>query len=220
MRPILLTILAYMLGSTPTSYCVGRWFFKTDLREHGSGNLGATNVFRVLGLRAAAPVVLVDVAKGWLPVWLFPQLHGDAAFTWVLGYGVAAILGHVFSFWMGFSGGKGVATSGGVILALAPWAVLVGAGVFFAVAFTTRIASLGSLTAASVLPVAVWALPHQGGSRTVWFTILMAAFVFWSHRSNIGRLMRGEENRFGERRASPEASRTAVQEERPSPEGR
>lgn len=219
MSPILLTAMAYVLGSTPTSYCVGRWVFGTDLRRHGSGNLGATNVFRVLGIKAALPVILVDVGKGWLPVWLFPQLHGEAPFVWVLAYGVAAILGHVFSFWMGFSGGKGVATSGGVFLALAPWAVLVGAAVFFVVAFSTRIASVGSLAAASVLPVAVWLLPHQGGSRTVWFTVLLAAFVFWSHRSNIGRLIRGEENRFGESRASSEVSRTAVEDEHPAPEG-
>lgn len=219
MTPILLTLLAYLVGATPTSFWVGRWFFGTDLREHGSGNLGATNVLRTLGIKAAIPVVLVDVGKGWLPVWLFSQLHGDAPFAWALAYGVAAILGHVFSFWVGFSGGKGVATSGGVFLALSPWAVLVGAGVFFAVALPTRIASLGSLSAAAALPAAVWLLPHRGGARTLWFTFLLAAFVFWSHRSNIRRLLRGEENRFGEDGAPSGARRTVAEDADPTLEG-
>lgn len=219
MTPILLIILAYVVGATPTSFWVGRWFFGTDLRKHGSGNLGATNVFRILGLRAAIPVILVDVGKGWLPVWLFPQLHGDAPFTWVLAYGTAAILGHVFSFWVGFSGGKGVATSGGVFLALSPWALLVGIGVFFAVALPTRIASLGSLSAAAALPVVIPFLPHEGGMQTFWFTVLLAAFVFWSHRANIGRLLRGEENRFGEEDVSPEGRVTPAEDADPTLEG-
>ena len=120
MSPYALVLLAYVVGATPTSFWVGRYGYGVDLREMGSGNLGATNTFRVLGGKAALPVMVVDIAKGWLPVFLFPQVDGSAAWTWALAYGAAAIVGHVFSFWVGFRGGKGVATSGGVFLALAP----------------------------------------------------------------------------------------------------
>ncbi|MGY8777514.1 MAG: glycerol-3-phosphate acyltransferase [Longimicrobiales bacterium] len=117
--------LSYLLGATPTSFWVGRVFHGLDLREHGSGNLGATNAFRVLGLKSALPVVFVDVAKGWIPVWLFADVVG-AGFEWAFAYGLAAILGHMFSFWVGFKGGKGMATSAGVFLGFAPLAVLAG----------------------------------------------------------------------------------------------
>lgn len=190
-----LVLLAYVLGATPTSYVVGRVGYGLDLRDHGSGNLGATNVFRVLGWKAALPVVLVDVAKGWLPVALFPLWDGAAAGTWALAYGTAAIVGHVFSVWVRFRGGKGVATSAGVFTALAPWATLIALVVWVATVALTRIVSLGSLLAAAALPPAV----HLTGEPRpeVWLAIGLAAFVVYAHRSNIGRLLRGEENRFG-----------------------
>lgn len=196
----LLILLAYVLGATPTSYWVGRAVFGIDLREHGSGNLGATNTFRMLGSKAAVPVVLVDVVKGWLPVWLFPQIDGRAAMGWAMAFGVAAIVGHMFSFWVGFRGGKGVATSGGVFLALAPWAVLLAFVGWIVPVWATRIVSLGSICAAVVLPIGVWLLPNRGGSGLLPFAVALAAFVIWAHRSNIGRLIRGEE--LGFRRSS------------------
>jgi glycerol-3-phosphate acyltransferase PlsY len=213
--PILLVLLAYVLGATPTSYWIGKAAFGVDLRQKGSGNLGATNTLRVLGLKAALPVAVFDVFKGWLPVWLFPQLHGSAPWAWTLAYAGAAIVGHVFSFWVRFRGGKGMATSAGAFLALAPWALLVGGVVWVGVTFTTRIVSLGSIAAAAALPPATYFLPHQGGAPLVGFTTALAAFVIWAHRSNIGRLLRGEENRFGggskgaARPPDPEAGATA-----------
>jgi len=201
MTPILFLLLSYVLGATPTSYWVGRFFFGVDLRTVGSGNLGATNTFRALGWKAAIPVAVVDVLKGWFPVWFFSQHDYTSAWAWTMGYAGAAILGHVFSFWVRFKGGKGIATSAGAFLALAPWGVLVALIAWLVVTFTTRIVSLGSLAAAVTLPVSLFFLPHKGGDALLAFTVALALFVFWAHRSNIRRLLRGEENRFGKKKA-------------------
>lgn len=200
MTPIFLLLLAYIIGSTPTSFWVGRFVFGVDLRTVGSGNLGATNTFRALGWKAALPVALVDVLKGWFPVWFFPQHDYTSTWIWTLGYAGAAILGHVFSFWVGFKGGKGIATSAGALLGLAPWGVLVALLAWIAVTFSTRIVSLGSLAAAVTLPISLFFLPHKGGDALLAFTLGLALFVFWAHRSNIRRLMKGEENRFGKQK--------------------
>jgi len=200
MTPILLLLLAYVIGSTPTSYWVGRLVFGVDLRTVGSGNLGATNTFRAFGWKAAVPVAVVDVLKGWFPVWFFPQHDYTSAWAWTLGYAGAAILGHVFSFWVKFKGGKGIATSAGALMGLAPWGVLVALLAWIGVTFTTRIVSLGSLAAAITLPVSLFFLPHKGGDALLVFTFALAAFVFWAHRSNIRRLLKGEENRFGRKK--------------------
>ena len=199
MTPIVLILLAYVIGSTPTSFWVGKVFFGVDLRTRGSGNLGATNTFRVLGWKAAIPVALVDVLKGWFPVWFFPQRDLSALWEWTLAYAAAAILGHVFSFWVRFTGGKGIATSAGAFLGLAPWGVLIALIAWVAVTVSTRIVSAGSLAAAVVLPISLLVLPHEGGTTLILFTTALALFVFWAHRSNIQRLLKGEENRFGRR---------------------
>jgi glycerol-3-phosphate acyltransferase PlsY len=197
-NPFLLLILAYLLGATPTGLWVGKRFFGIDLRTVGSGNLGATNTFRVLGWKAALPVILVDVLKGWLPTWLFPRLaYAGTAWGWTLAFGAAAILGHVYSVWVRFRGGKGVATSGGVFLALAPWAVLGATAAWTVTVWITRIVSLGSVVAALVLPLAVALTPHQGGRALTWFSVALGIFVIAAHRANLGRLARGEEHRFG-----------------------
>lgn len=197
MTPYLLVLAAYLLGATPSSHWVASLAYGVDLREVGSGNLGATNTFRTLGWKAALPVMVVDVGKGWLPVWLFSRMDG-AAWSWALAYGAAAIVGHVFSVWVRFQGGKGVATSTGVFLALAPVPLAVGLVVWVVLAFTTRIVSVASMTAVLAVVAATWLLPpEQGGAALLAFTAALAAFVLWAHRSNIRRLIRGEENRFG-----------------------
>jgi glycerol-3-phosphate acyltransferase PlsY len=201
---LILLVLAYVIGATPTSYWVGRLFYGIDLRTKGSGNLGATNTYRVLGWKAALPVMFMDVFKGFFPVWFFPQHDQTAIWGWTLAYAGAAILGHVFSFWVGFKGGKGIATSAGAFLALSPWAVLLALGAWVGVVFITRIVSLGSLAAAATLPIALLFVPHQGGNALVGFTVALAAFVFWAHRSNIRRLLKGEENRFGKKKGREE----------------
>lgn len=198
MSPLLGLVFAYLLGSIPSSYLAGRWTRGIDLREHGSGNLGATNTFRVLGARIAAPVLLFDVLKGFVPAWFFPRWDAAVDWRWALLYGAAAIAGHVWSVFMRFRGGKGVATAAGVFLALAPLAVLAAFTVWAAAVWTARMVSLGSLLAAISL-VAVLAITNRPPETRV-LGVLLAAFVVWSHRTNIGRIRRGEEPRFGRAR--------------------
>lgn len=193
MTPWLLLLASYLLGAVPTSYIAGRVTEGIDLRHHGSGNLGATNTFRVLGAAVAAPVLIADVLKGWVPAYLFQALDG-APPVWALAYGAGAITGHVFSVFVGFRGGKGVATSTGVFLALAPAAVAIGAVVWAALVAVTRIVSVASITAALVLPSAIFFT--QGDNAIFWLAVGLAVFVIYAHRGNIRRLLRGEEHRF------------------------
>lgn len=189
-----LLLAAYLVGATPTSYLAGRMLRGIDLREHGSGNLGATNAFRVLGWKGALPPLIVDVLKGWIPTAFFAGWDGAVAAEWALAYGAAAILGHVYSVYVRFRGGKGVATSAGVLVALAPWAVLVGFLVWAGLVFTLRIVSVASMAAAISVPVVVYLT--EGAGPILWLVVALAAFVLFAHRSNIARLLRGEEHRF------------------------
>jgi glycerol-3-phosphate acyltransferase PlsY len=193
--------LSYLLGAIPTSYLAGKWLRGIDLREHGSRNLGATNLYRTLGWRFAVPVGLFDVAKGAVPVLLFgPMVPELAPFPSLCG--IAAVLGHVYSVFVGFSGGKGVATAAGMLLGLAPKALGVAAVVWLLLVWLTGYVSLASVTGALVLPVADYLLAPD--RRTAWdigLDVAVAAFIIWKHRSNIRRLLDGTENRFG--RGSP-----------------
>ena len=194
MMPWLLLAGAYFIGAFPTSYLVGKLARGIDLRQHGSGNLGATNAYRVMGWRAAAPIFVVDIFKGWLPVVLFATLDGKLSMLWALAYGAAAILGHVYSIFVGFRGGKGVATSAGVFLALAPYAVLAILVAWTTIVLLTGYVSLASITAAFMLPVLV--LLMQGANPVFWLSLALGTFVVFAHRANIRRLLRGEEHRF------------------------
>lgn len=209
LTPYVLLALSYVLGATPTSFWVGRHVHGVDLRNVGSGNLGATNTFRVLGWKAALPVMVVDVLKGFVPAFFFPGLDTEAGWAWALAYGAAAILGHVFSFWVGFRGGKGVATSAGVFLAIAPQAVGVALVVWLLALGTVRIVSVASLSAAVAIPIWLGVRGHPGNPVLLWFTLGLAAFVFWAHRSNIRRLLTGNEptirTAMNKRRDSDEA---------------
>lgn len=201
MIPAIGLALAYLLGSIPAAYLAGRALRGIDLREHGSGNLGATNVMRVMGPKVGAAVLVFDAAKGALPVLLFPPLFGvSQSAWWPIAYGVAAILGHVRPvFLLGKGGGKGVATAAGVFGALAIVPLLIAMLAFLAVVLASGYVSLGSLVSAALFPLAV--IVASGGLTPVAIAgLLMAAFVFWTHRANIGRLRRGEEHRFGRRR--------------------
>lgn len=189
----LLLVAAYVVGSVPSSWLAGR-LAGVELGERGSGNFGGTNVFRVLGWRWAVPVVVSDAAKGFLPVWLFPVWDGSGAPQLALAYGVAAIGGHVWSVFLRFRGGKGVATSAGVLLALAPVATAAGALLWSGVVLLTRTASIASLAAVTGLPLLAWLLDAPG--ETVGFTVGLALLVWWTHRENLARLARGEEMGF------------------------
>lgn len=193
-----LLVAAYLMGSIPASWIAGR-IAGVDLSRHGSGNLGGTNVYRVLGLPYALPVVLVDVGKGLVPAWFFPLWDGAGAGELALAYGLCAIAGHVWSVFLRFEGGKGVATSAGVLLALVPVAALVGALVWSGLVLLTRIVSVASLSAATLLPLVAWSL--DAPLPTVAFTLSLALLVWWTHRSNVRRLLRGEEHAFGGRGA-------------------
>jgi len=195
--PWLGVLLAYVLGATPTSQWLAQAFYGVDLRRRGSGNLGATNAFRVLGARAAVPVMVIDALKGWVPAWFFPLWDTHPGTSWALAYAAAAVLGHVFSFWVGFRGGKGIATSAGAFLGLAPLAAGFALAVWLIALAVGRIVSLASLCAAVALPFAVWFTEPQGGRALLGFAVLVSGFAFWTHRANVKRLLRGEEHRFG-----------------------
>jgi len=201
-----LLVLAYLLGAVPASQLAAR-AAGVDLTRRGSGNLGATNVYRVVGWKAALPVLLYDIGKGFVPTWFFPLWDGHGAAAWALGYGTAAILGHVASVFAGFRGGKGVATSCGVLLALAPLAVLVAGLVWAGTVALTRVVSLGSLAAATTIPILAWL--GASPARTVAYATGLSALVWWTHRGNLRRLFRGEEHRFGTAAARRDAREEA-----------
>lgn len=195
-------VAAYLLGAIPTSYLVVRLVQGRDLRTMGSGNLGATNLYRVLGWKYALPVGAFDLAKGLVPVSLFgPRAGGGELVPLLLG--IAAVTGHVFSVFVGFRGGKGVATGAGVVLGLAPWAFLVALVIWVIVVAATGYVSLGSIIAALVLPPAVWWL-HPERRALVWLFALLAAIVIGLHRANLGRLIAGTEHRFRRRAQTPD----------------
>ena len=198
-------VASYLLGAIPTSHLVSRVFARIDLREHGSGNLGATNLYRVLGWKYAIPVALFDIAKGAIPVLVFaPQVSDWELFA--VACGVAAILGHVFSVFVGFKGGKGVATAAGVMLGLTPLALGVAAVVWALIVLLTGYVSLGSIAAAAVLPFAVYLLEKPTAPELLWIVGLVGASVILLHRRNIQRLLKGTESRFGRRAASTTGS--------------
>ena len=194
-------IASYLLGAVPTSYLAARLFRGIDLREHGSRNLGATNLYRVLGWRYAVPVGLLDAAKGLVPVLVFaPRVSSSELFALICG--LVAVVGHVFSVFVGFKGGKGVATAAGVMLGLTPVALGVAVVVWAALVYLTGYVSVGSIAAAAIFPLAVHLLEPPDQPAMLWLDIAVAAAIVWFHRGNIQRLFKGTENRFGRHAAS------------------
>ena len=190
-------LASYLLGAIPTSYLVVRLVKGQDLRLLGSGNLGATNLYRTLGWRYALPVGLFDLLKGVVPVVVFgPRAGGGEVVPLLLG--LAALLGHVFSIFVSFRGGKGVATGAGVVLGLAPWAFVAALAVWALVLALSGYVSLASITASVLLPPAVYLLAPERRSLVGLFALLAALIVFF-HRANIKRLLSGTEHRFGRR---------------------
>jgi glycerol-3-phosphate acyltransferase PlsY len=189
---------SYLLGAIPTSLIAARLLRGVDLRRVGSGNLGATNLYRAAGWKAALPVALFDIAKGLVPATLIAGAVGTGPRSAgvALACGLAAVAGHVYSVFARFQGGKGVATGAGAMLGLAPLAVVAAAGVWALVTFTSGYVSLGSMIAALALVPAVRLLyPDQRGLLP--FYLLLALGIVWAHRANLGRLRAGTEHRFG-----------------------
>lgn len=203
---ILLLSASYVTGSIPTSIIVSKVFKGIDIREHGSGNAGATNVFRVLGWKQALIVVVVDIFKGWLPaaVYATSLFQGQPIEeTGVLQIlcGFAAVLGHTYTIFAKFKGGKGVGTLGGMLLALFPVSVPLCLIVFAVVLILTGYVSVGSILASAALPIFLFILPPLGFADTaplslLIFSLLVPWFIIFTHRSNISRLRSGAENRF------------------------
>jgi acyl phosphate:glycerol-3-phosphate acyltransferase len=193
-----LLVLAYLIGATPTSYIAGKLGKRIDLREHGSNNLGATNVYRVLGWKYAIPVGVIDMVKGAVPVAILgPWSNGPAWFTVALG--LAAVIGHMFSPYVSFRGGKGVATAAGMFLALAPLAILISLAIWAATLWLSGYVSVASLTVAVLFPLWVrLTAPEQ--PYTFWASVALALLIIYSHRANIQRLSAGTEHRFRTRK--------------------
>ncbi len=208
-----IAITAYLLGSIPTGYLVAR-ARHVDIRSLGSGNIGATNVFRTLGPTAGTVVLLIDFLKGFLACILLAPALTDLLLPPpaaesvqheipLLIAGITAILGHNYTCWLRFRGGKGIATSAGVLIALVPWALLIGLGIWLTFFALFRYVSLASIAAALTLPLAVWL---TGCSLTlILVTLALAVLAVYKHRSNIQRLLNGTEHRIG----SPPKSSTS-----------
>ncbi|GAB5521545.1 MAG: glycerol-3-phosphate 1-O-acyltransferase PlsY [Rhodothermales bacterium] len=206
---LVIVLLSYLVGSIPGSIWTGKLMYGIDVREHGSGNAGATNTFRVLGWKAGWIATIVDMGKGLLAAGLISQIRIDpipVLSFWdpesfiKLVAGLAAILGHNFPVFAGFKGGKGVNTTGGVLFALTPISMVLTLLVFGITLFTTRYVSVASMLAALSFPTIVairkyvFGIEYLDGSLLI-LSLLMMASILWMHRSNIGRLRRGEENR-------------------------
>jgi glycerol-3-phosphate acyltransferase PlsY len=189
---------AYLLGSIPFGLVLGKLFGSADVREAGSGNIGATNVARVAGPLAGVLTLLLDAAKGALAIVLAARLS-DQSSTWMMIAGLCALVGHCFPIWLGFRGGKGVATAAGVFLVLCPPAFLGATILFLLVVAYWRFVSLGSIAAAAAMPLLIYFLwaPHHAPPYAVTFGSLAAALlIVYKHDANIQRLVQGDEPKF------------------------
>lgn len=195
-----IAIPSYLVGGVPFAPLVGKVFYKTDLRQHGSGNLGATNVFRVLGWKAGLFVFLLDAGKGALAVWVASVLGsyppGELMYdvTHIVG-AMAAVLGHSYSPFIRFKGGKGVATASGALLFITPLAWLVMVLVFAGVVAASKMVSLGSIIVATIYP-ALCLLIYPDRPAIFVMSVLASALVIWRHRMNITRIMKGQESKI------------------------
>lgn len=212
MSPFLALLLSalggYVSGATPFGYIAGRMTRGIDIRQHGSGNIGATNAIRVLGKGIGIPVFILDFLKGWLPVWLAKSwlvtIPGaeNLVSTGAVLTGLASVLGHMFTFWLGFKGGKGVATTGGALCGMAPLAMLGGLLVWLLFFFTTRYVSLASMMAGVgvvVTMVVQMSLQKAWDPVMLGFGVLVMLLVILRHKSNISRLMAGTEPKAGKK---------------------
>lgn len=197
MNIALLTIVAYLFGAIPFGLLVAK-SRGVDIREKGSGNIGATNVFRVVGKGWGVCTFTLDALKGFIPSFVFP-LIGNVDPVWGVLFGLTAIIGHSFSVYLKFKGGKGVATSAGMLLGVAPLAVAIGFVVWLLTVLISRYVSLASILAAATVGISVWFVGDKGLVVNIALTIL-GLLVIWLHRANVKRLMNGTENRFGKKK--------------------
>ncbi|MCP9793941.1 glycerol-3-phosphate 1-O-acyltransferase PlsY [Synechococcus lacustris] len=196
---LLVIPIAYLLGSIPSGYLAGRWLAGIDIREHGSGSTGATNVLRHVGKTPALIVFLVDVFKGSAAVLVAKQLLGGDAHGWLVAAGLLALTGHIWPIWLKGKGGKAVATGLGMLLGLLPAVGLASLGIFLLVLSFSRIVSLSSVVAALALPALIWIAGYSQTTAYMGLGVLAALLVVWRHRGNIKRLLAGTEPKIGKR---------------------
>ncbi len=201
MKEVVLIACAYLIGSIPTALIISRKFFDIDIRDYGSGNMGATNTFRVLGSKFGTIVMVIDILKGVIASSLYeflPFYGGDELqrTNFIIGLGLASVIGHIFPIFANFKGGKGVATLFGMVLALQPVVALSCVGVFIFVLYLTRYVSLSSILGALMLPICVLWIWNEHEVLYRVFTLLVASLVIFTHQKNIGRLLRGVESRI------------------------
>lgn len=196
---LLVIPIAYLLGSIPSGYLAGRWLAGIDIREHGSGSTGATNVLRHVGKTPALIVFLVDVFKGSAAVLVAKQLLGGDAHGWLVAAGLLALAGHIWPIWLKGKGGKAVATGLGMLLGLLPAVGLASLGIFLLMLSFSRIVSLSSVVAALALPALIWIAGYSQTTAYMGLGVLAALLVVWRHRGNIKRLLAGTEPKIGKR---------------------
>lgn len=200
MNELLLIVLAYLIGSIPSSVWVSQNFFKIDIRDYGSGNAGATNTYRVLGPKWGTIVMVTDMLKGiaavklalLLPAYADNEINLQNLQT---GLGLAAVVGHIFPIWADFRGGKGVATLFGLVLGISPWTALSCVGIFILVLYLTRFVSLSSILASVAFPVFILVIFNVDNPAYRVFAIAVALMVLLTHQKNIGRLLKGDESK-------------------------
>ncbi|MCB0698387.1 MAG: glycerol-3-phosphate 1-O-acyltransferase PlsY [Chitinophagales bacterium] len=197
MNIAILIVLAYLIGSVPTAVWVSKRIFGVDIREHGSGNAGATNTFRILGSKAGAFVMAVDMLKGFVAVKLslLSPYHGEQLVNLQVFLGLFAVLGHIFPIWADFKGGKGIATLFGMILAIQPLVAVSMVGVFMLMLYLTRYVSLSSIVASIAFPVMIFFIFREPELSYKLFAIATAFLVVLTHHKNINRLLQGNENK-------------------------
>ena len=197
MSHLLLVLGAYLLGSIPFPYLITRLKTGKDIRSMGSGNVGATNVLRTAGKAAGVIVLILDVGKGMAAVWIGRSITGQPEWGAIAAF--AAMVGHSFPVFLGFRGGKSVATGGGAFLVLAPFAMLCSIGLFVVTAATTRIVALGSILGAASFPLFAWLFGAE--IQVIVWGALSASLIIVRHHANIRRMLRGEEKKLGEKKA-------------------
>ncbi len=207
MTVVTLFILAYLLGSVSNAVWISKQFFHKDIRDYGSGNAGATNTFRVFGIKTGIIVLLLDMLKGAIAVklgLLLPEAVAAVGSTQMVnmqvGLGLTAVLGHIFPVWFDFKGGKGIATLFGMILAIQPWVALSCVGVFAIILFFTKYVSLSSILAGIAFPLLIIFIFREQGIVFRIFAIVTALLIVLTHQKNIGRLLKGTENKINKKK--------------------
>lgn len=188
-------LLAYFIGAIPSSVWIGKKFYNIDVREHGSGNAGATNTFRVIGKKAGVIVLLLDILKAWFATAVLSSISNNPSIDYMLALGLVAVLGHVFPIYIGFRGGKGIASLLGVIIAVHPLASLYSIIVFITTLLISRFVSLSSILAAFAFPILIIFHFQNTHKSLIIFSIMVAVLVIFTHKKNIERLFKKEETK-------------------------